>query len=55
MFMQESFVFLFLTRVQFPKSKSVATEVILSRFSEETIKRIQKKEKLDCYLHKAEF
>ena len=35
--------FLFLIRVQFPKSKSVA-EVIWSRYSENTAKRIQKLE-----------
>ena len=46
-------VFLFLARVQFPKSKSIA-EVIRSRYSEITVKRIWKLEKLDYRLHKAE-
>ena len=39
-------VFLFLARVQFPKSKSSA-EVIRSRYSKNTVKRIRKLEKLD--------
>ena len=46
-------VFLFLVRVQFPKSKSIA-EVIRSRYGENTVKRIQKLEKLDYCLHEAE-
>ena len=47
-------VFLFLARVQFPKSKSVA-EVISSRYSEKnTVTRIQKLEKLHYCLHKTE-
>ena len=47
------FVFLFLARVRFPKSKSIA-EVIRSRYSENTVKRIWKLEKLDYCLCKAE-
>ena len=47
------FVFLFLARVRFPKSKSIA-EVIRSRYSENTVKRIRKLEKLDYPLHKAD-
>ena len=39
-------VFLFLARVRFPKSKSSA-EVIRSRYSKNTVKRIRKLEKLD--------
>ena len=35
------FVFLFLARIRFPKSKSI-TEVIRSRYSENTVKRIRK-------------
>ena len=46
-------VFLFLARVRFPKSKSIA-EVIRSRYSENTVKRIRKLEKLDYRLRKAE-
>ena len=46
-------VFLFLARVQFPKSKSVA-EVISSRYSKNTVTRIQKLEKLHYCLHKTE-
>ena len=46
-------VFLFLVRVQFPKSKSIA-EIIRPRYSENTVKRIQKLEKLDYCLHEAE-
>ena len=47
------FVFLFLARVWFPKSKSIV-EVIRSRYSENTVKRIRKLEKLDYRLRKAE-
>ena len=47
------FLFLFLARVRFPKSKSTA-EVIRSRYSENTVKRICKLEKLDYRLRKAE-
>ena len=39
-------VFLFLARVLFPKSKLVA-EVILSKYNENSVKRIWKLEKLD--------
>ena len=46
-------VFLVLTRVRFPKSKSIA-EVIRSRYSENTVKRIRKLEKLDYRLRKGE-
>ena len=46
-------VFLFLARVRFPKPKSIA-EVILSRYSENTVKRIRKLEKCDYCLRKAE-
>ena len=46
-------VFLFLVRVWFPKSKSI-TEVIRARYIENTIKRIQKLEKFDYHLLKAE-
>ena len=54
MFIQVAvFVFLFLARVRFPKSKSIA-EVIRSRYSENTVKRIRKLEKLDYPLHKAD-
>ena len=38
-------VFLFLARVRFPKSKSIA-EVIRSSYSENTVTRIRKLEKL---------
>ena len=38
-------VFLILARVRFPKSKSIA-EVIRSRYSENTVTRIRKLEKL---------
>ena len=47
------FVFLFLGRVRFLKSKSIV-EVIQSRYSENTVKRIRKLEKLDYRLRKAE-
>ena len=53
MFIHVVIVFLFLPRVRFPKSKSTA-EVIRSRYSENTVKRIWKLEKLDYRLHKAE-
>ena len=43
-------VFLFLTRARYPKSKSDA-EIIRFRYSENTIKRIWKSEKLDYHLH----
>ena len=46
-------MFLFLARVRFPKSKSIA-EVIRSRYSENTVKRIRKLEKVDYRLRKAE-
>ena len=46
-------VSLFLARVRFPKSKSIA-EVIRSRYSENTVKRIRKLEKLDYRLRQAE-
>ena len=46
-------VFLFLARIRLPKSKSIA-EVIRSRCSENTVKRIWKFEKLDYRLRKAE-
>ena len=47
------FVFLFLARVRFWKSKSI-TEVIQSRYSKNTVKRICKLEQLDYHLRKAE-
>ena len=47
------FVFSFLARGRFPKSKSIA-EVIRSRYSENTVKRIHKWEKLDYRLRKSE-
>ena len=47
------FVFLFSARARFPKSKSIV-EVIRSRYSENTVKRIRKLEKLDYRLRKAE-
>ena len=54
MFMRkEVIVFLFLARVWFPKSKSIA-EVIRARYNENTVKRIRKFEKLDYGLRKAE-
>ena len=53
MFIHVAVVFLFLTRVRFSKSKSV-DEVIRSRYSENTVKRIRKLEKLDYHLRKAE-
>ena len=46
-------VFLFLARVRFPRSKSIA-EVIRARYNENTVKRIRKLEKLDYRLRKAE-
>ena len=46
-------VFLFLARVRFPKSESIA-EVIRSRYSENTVQRIRKLKKLDYRLCKAE-
>ena len=46
-------VFLFLARGRFSKSESIA-EVIRSRYSENTVKRIWKLEKLDYSLRKAE-
>ena len=46
-------VILFLARVRFPKSKSIA-EVIRTRYIENTVKRIRKLEKLDYHLRKAE-
>ena len=53
MFIYVAVVFLFLTRVRFSKSKSV-DEVIRFRYSENTVKRIRKLEKLDYHLRKAE-
>ena len=47
------FVFLFLAKVRFPKSKSIAKE-IQPRYSENTVKIIRKLEKLDYRLHKVE-
>ena len=46
-------MFLFLARVLFSMSKSIMV-VIRSRYSENTVKRICKLEKLDYRLHKAE-
>ena len=46
-------MFLFLARVRFPKSKSIA-DVIRSRYSENTVKRIRKLKKLDYRLRKVE-
>ena len=46
-------VFIFLARVRFPKSKSIA-EVIRCRYSENTVKRIRKLEKRDYRLRKAD-
>ena len=46
-------VFLLLARLRFPISKSIA-EVIRSRYSENTVKRIRKLEKLDYRLRKTE-
>ena len=46
-------VFLFLARVRFSRSKSIA-EVIQSRYSENIVKRIRKLEELDYRLRKAE-
>ena len=46
-------VFLFLARVRFPKSKSIA-DVTRARYNENTVKRIRKLEKLDYRLRKAE-
>ena len=46
-------VSLSLARVRFPKSKSIA-EVIQSRYSENTVKRIRKLEELDYRLCKTE-
>ena len=46
-------MFLFLARIQFPKMKSIA-EVIRSRYSENTVKRIRKLEKVDYRLRKTE-
>ena len=45
--------FLFLARVQFPNSKSIA-EVIWAIYNENTVKRIRKLEKLDYRLRKVE-
>ena len=54
MFIQVAvFVFLFLARVRSPKSKSIA-EVIRSRYSQNTVKRVRKLQKLDYCLRKAE-
>ena len=44
--------FLFLVRVQFPKSKFIA-EVIRARYNESTVRKIRKVEKLDYSLRKA--
>ena len=46
-------MFLFLARVRFSKSKSIA-EVIRSRYIENNVKRIRKLEKLGYYIHKVE-
>ena len=46
-------VFLFLARMWFPKSKSIA-EVIQARYNENTVKRIRKLEKPDYRLSKPE-
>ena len=45
-------VFLFLARVRFPKSWSIA-EVIRCRYTENTVKRIRKLKNLDYRLRKA--
>ena len=42
-----------MARVRFPKSKSIA-EVIRSKYSENTVKRIRKLEEFDYCLRKAE-
>ena len=52
MFIHVAVAFLFLARVRFPKSKLI-TEVIRSRYSENTVNRIWKLEKLDYRLRKA--
>ena len=46
-------VFLFLIRLRFPKSKSIS-DIIRGRYSQSTLKRIRKFEKLDYRLRKAE-
>ena len=46
-------VFLFLIRLRFPKSKSIS-DIIRGRYSQSTLKRIRKFEKLDFRLRKAE-
>ena len=46
-------VFLFLIRLRFPKSKSIS-DIIRRRYSQSTLKRIRKFEKLDYRLRKAE-
>ena len=46
-------VFLFLIRLRFPKSKSIS-DILRSRYSQSTLKRIRKVGKLDYRLRKAE-
>ena len=46
-------VFLFLIRLRFPKSKSIS-DILRRRYSQSTLKRIRKFEKLDYRLRKAE-
>ena len=46
-------VFLFLIRLRFPKSKSIS-DILRRRYSQSTLKRIRKFEKLDYRLCKAE-
>ena len=54
MFMRvAALVFLFLIRLRFPHSKSVA-EVIRKRYGQNTVKKLRKLEKLDYRLRKAQ-
>ena len=53
MFKRVAVIFLFLGRVQFSKSKSMA-EVIRASYNENTVKRIWKLEKLNYCLRKTE-
>ena len=46
-------VFLFLIRLRFPKSESISY-ILYRRYGQSTLKRIQKFEKLDYHLCKAE-
>ena len=46
-------VFLFLIRLRFPKSKSIS-DILRKRYSQSTLKRMRKFEKLDYRLRKAE-